>query len=450
MVAKSPYHPYRTSSHANTTGISYTFGGFSTVASSAPATSSAPAPQSSANVPDPEADETMKENDEDDGPAYRGSPPLDNVNPPAQQGLNESAKTATGLHNFVVDHVNHALPNVRIDQVARDIALRQQRLKQLDPQVLAAVIWGSWKTVTALIDDPHYVDDEEDFELTVIQLIPFFNALSVALNKNRFDQLIQVMEPDEPIAVEADFLIFTRDDFLRREHLIEQKYKAVSLDKAQGYVKTTRIGFDSVSLAQSAQDVITLDLGECGSIQPPIPAQLLQDSIGQRRFEVLCVPGTVFFENIPDIVKKYRHWLGLCEDCGGYHPYSTDDCRLTQKRERELFSADYGTQLVGGRLYWIPRDISHDFAMHAQHYEHVYPGSLFLFQRIPPRVRHARKEFGACKTCGIIHEPNDDPSVRRCPYNVPLTTQRFIKAFHTVEKSKSNPIVDVLVESSDF
>jgi len=459
MVSKSPYHPHRSSGLANPP-ITYTFEGYSPAT---PEASPAPVPVPIAsstfpegNQPVSEADEPMEEQSDDDGPAaYRedSTPPLGDTITPAPQGLRQSAETAASLLKFVADHVDHAMPGVRIDQIARDRELRDQRLRQLDPNVLAAVIWGSWKMVTGIINDPHYKEDESDFKLTVMQLIPFFTLFANALehNDNRFDQLIQVLEPDEPVCVEADIIIFNKDDFLRREHLIEQKYKAISLDKAKGYLnKTDRVGMDSVSIAHSAQSVISLDLGECGAVQPPLPAQLLRDSIGQRRFEVLCVPGTTFFENIPDIVRKYRRWLGLCEDCGGYHPRSTDDCRLAREKERALIAPNYGIQLINDRIYWMPRFLSGDFQLNVQHYEHVFPGSVFLFQRVPPRIRYARKSFGACKTCGIIHRASDDASAISCPYNPPLIAQYFVKDFHIVEKSKSNPIVDIHRETSDF
>lgn len=423
----------------------------------------APSASTSTNVPDapvpssvevltPESDEPMGGASDDDGPAaYRedSEPPHEPFGPPAPQGLRQSAETAAGLHEFVVDHVSHLVPGIRIDQIARDNSLREQRLRQLDPNVLAAVIWGSWKTVTGFIGDPHFSEDESDFKLTVMQLIPFFTALSSALERNRFDQLIQVLEPNEPISVEADFLIFNRDDFLKREHLIEQKFKAVSLDKANGYTKNGRVGLDSISIAHDAQN-ISLDLGECGAVQAPLIAHLLQDSVGQRRFETLCVPGTVFYENVPEIVELYRRLLDLCKFCAGLHPYSSDECRHAHERERKLFSPTYGAQRVGNRTFWTPALLANDFHFHAQHYEHVYPGSVFLFQSVPPRIRHARKIFGGCEKCGLFHDKTDLPSSLHCPYNVPLIAQRFVKDFHAVEKSQGDPIVNDLNNTSDF
>ena len=366
------------------------------------------------------------------------------------QTEDEPADVATDLHEIGNDFLSHHMPNTLPDRLRRDRELQERRLKQHDPEVLTAAIWGSYKTITAILNDEVDNENKNAFRATCRQLFPFFSAFSKKIKTQGFAQVVHIPAGIEHVDGDADFVILTGRDFLDRLQRIKAKEKAMSLTKLHGYSTPDDIPQEDVLMAHEINSSIRLTIAGGTSIPAPFPAHLLRNVPAVQRFIEIALPGTFFLDHTPVEVETARILYGVCRDCACVYLENGHDCRKAKIEERRVFSPTYTKKLVGGVPYYVPPFLLDDFDLHAAHYELVYPGACFLFGKVPPAISDARANFRLCGDCGLSHRVvlNSPPFTMLptppsllCPFNIRLLAEKFVKEFEKAECYLAKPAI---------
>jgi hypothetical protein len=388
----------------------------------------------------------------------RGRPPT-RVRPPTPDATtgsisvdsdpeDEAAQTAADLRYIADDFLSHHIPNTLPSRLQRDQQLQEQRLKHLDPEVLTAAIWGSYKTITAILNDAVDETEETAFRISCEQLLPFFSAFAARVKKQGFCQIVNIPAGFEHVDNDADFVILTGRDFLDRMRRLKAKMKAMNLTQLHGYTMPDTIDREDLLMAHEITNSIRLTIGGGTSVPAPFPAHVLRDVPAVQRFTEIALPGTLFLDHIPTDVELTRILFGVCKFCAGLREGC--NCRDDKLEERRSFSPTYVEKLVGGVSYYVPPFLVDDFHLHVTHYELVYPGACFLFGKVPPAIANARMDFRVCPDCGIFHKINlnsppftmlPTPASLLCPYNTRLLAEKFVREFHQVESYVARPSI---------
>jgi hypothetical protein len=360
----------------------------------------------------------------------------------------EAADAAIDLHLIAEDFLSHHLPNTLPDRIRRDQELQGRRLKYLDPEVLTAAIWGSYKTITTVLNDGVDEMDGPAFRQSCQQLLPFFSAFGGKAKKQGHPVVTHVAANFEHVDYDADFVILTGRDFADRMRRVKAKCKALSLTKLHGYTLPDEIEQEDLLMAHDINSSIRLTIGGGTSIPAPFPAHLLRDVPAVQRYTEVALPGTSFLDQVPTEVEIARILFGVCKTCAS--PRERCDCRDIRIQERRSYSPTYITRLVGGVTYYVPPFLLDDFDLHAIHYELVYPGACFLFGKVPPAIADARSDFRVCPDCGLSHKISlnsppftmlPTPASLLCPYNTRLLAEKFVREFKQVESYAAKPSI---------
>jgi hypothetical protein len=360
----------------------------------------------------------------------------------------EATDAAVDLHLIAEDFLSHHLPNTLPSRIQRDQELQNQRLKQHDAEVLTAAIWGSYKTITSVLND--HVDDmdEAGFHQTCHQLLPFLSALGKKAKKQGHPQITHLAASFEHVDVDADFVILTGRDFLDRIQRVKAKCRAVSLSKLHGYTMPDQIEQEDVLTAHDINSNIRLTIGGGTSIPAPFPAHLLRDVPAVQRFKEVALPGTSFLDQVPTEVEMARILFGVCKTCAS--PRERCRCRNVKLQERRSYSPTYVTKTVRSNTFYVPPFLLDDFDLHTVHYELVYPGTCFLFSKVPPSIADARSNFRVCPDCGLSHKISlnsppftmlPTPTLLLCPYNTRVLAEKFVREFKQVESDVGKPAI---------
>lgn len=343
----------------------------------------------------------------------------------------------TQLRGHVSDYLDHAIPVLRHDQFKRDRDLQAERMSTADPHMMIAGMFGAWNMISKMFGDDANDFSEEQLKSSCSQMVPFFQLYADMVRKHGFSSVIQVLGRDDHVDVDASIIALTRDNYLKRTHLQELKWKALSLNKRSGYAPPVALYADDIALAHEANTAIRLPFGQYTVTPAPIPAHLLRDAIAASRYVATCLPGTYFLEHIPTEIERARIAFGVCMGCAGHHIFRTPQvCLETKIEERNIIAPHYDIRVIGNNPalpYFMPNAASSDMDVHAQFFQNVYPGSTFPFSRVPPTILEARELFGACPACGITHLPSH-MTIRACPYNVSLQAESFVRDFQTAER----------------
>lgn len=364
------------------------------------------------------------------------------------EGEDEVTDIVMDLHHVAEDFISHYLPNTLPARLQRDRELQEHRLKQLDPEVLTAAIWGSFKTIAAILNDEVDERDEEAFRVTCHQLLPLFSAISKKMKTHGHCQLIHIPTNCEHVDHAADFVVLSGRDYLDRQHRIKKKAKAVSLSKLHGYSQPDEMEQADLLMAHNIQSSIHLTIGGGTSIPPPFPAHLLRDVPAVQRYTEIALPGTVFLDIVPIEVEKTRILFGVCKTCASIRERC--ECRDGRVQERRSFSPTYVYKRFGNTNYYIPPGLIDDFDLHAMHYESVYPGACFPFGKVPPAIEDARSNFRLCANCGLSHQISlnsppftmlPTPAALLCPYNTRMIAENFVREFQQYESYSARPSI---------
>lgn len=363
---------------------------------------------------------------------------------------NEPVDTAVDLRLIGKDFLSHHMPNTLPARLQRDRELQERRLRQLDPEVLTAAIWGGYKTITAIINDDVDQDNEKTFRDACKQLLPFFSVFAERSRKQGFQQVIQIPATFEHVDHDADFVVLTGRDYLNRQQRIKAKEKAISLTNLHGYSQPDVIDRDDLLMAHNVNSSIRLTIGGGTSIPAPFPAHVLRDVPAVQRFTEVALPGTLFLDGIPTEVEVTRLLFGVCSGCAGLIPDDGCNCVIDKLRERHLLAPSYTNKTVGGVTHFVPQFLEEDFDLHAAHYKLVFPGACFLFSRTPPAIADARANFRLCADCGLAHKillnsppftMLPTPAALSCPYNLRLMAEKFVRKFQQTEAASAKPAV---------
>jgi hypothetical protein len=360
----------------------------------------------------------------------------------------EAADVVMDLHHVAEDFLSHHLPNTLPGRLQRDRELQDRRLKQLDAEVLTAAIWGSFKTITAILDDDVDERDEGAFRVTCQQLLPFFTALSKKMKTHGYCQIVHIPTNCEHVDFEADFVVLTGRDYLNRLQRIKRKGKAMTLSNLHGYSQPDEMEQADLLMAHDIHSTIRLTIGGGTSIPAPFPAHVLRDVPAVQRYTEVALPGTSFLDKVPTEVEKARLLFGVCKTCASIRERC--NCRDGRVEERRSFSPNYVYKCVGNTNYYIPPCLIDDFDLHVSHYELVYPGACFPFGKVPPAIEDARMNFRLCPDCGLSHKVNlnsppftmlPTPAALLCPYNTRLLAENFAREFHQFEAYSARPAI---------
>jgi hypothetical protein len=364
------------------------------------------------------------------------------------EGEDEATDIVIDLAHIAEDFVSHHLPNTLPARLQRDRQMQEHRLKQLDPEVLTAAMWGSFKTISAILNDNADERDEGSFRVTCHQLLPLFAALSKKMKSHGQCQIIHIPANMEHVDYEADFVVLDGRDYLIRQQRIKKKGKAMSLLKLHGYSQPDEMEQTDLLMAHNIHSSIRLTIGGGTSVPAPFPAHVLRDVPAVQRFTEIALPGTVFLDSIPTEVEKTRILFGVCKTCASIRERC--DCRGGKVEERRSFTPTYVYKLVAGVNHYLPPSLVDDFDVHVTHYELVYPGACFLFGKVPPAIEDARANFRLCPDCGLSHKVSlnsppftmlPTPAALLCPYNARLLAERFVREFHQFESYSARPAI---------
>jgi hypothetical protein len=345
--------------------------------------------------------------------------------------------TAEIVYTFVYDIYAAERARLRLGQ---ETELRSMHLSRDDPGVLAATMWGAYLTIADLFRQPVTGSDEADFRDTAINLLPFFDLLSERFQTHGLDQRVQIVRTNDCIDPDADLLVFKTNSFRRRLLNLKAKHQRISINRTEGFKPPALYKKEDVRMAHAAQSIITLHSGGAAHVQAPFPPHLLRDAFAVRRYEKMCVPGTVYFENMPSLIREVRLLYFLCYICGGSHTWSPSECRRRHVEERLLVSAGYSEVECGTCRLYYPPYLKDEIKYHSQHYVQVYPGTVFLFERVPLAIVAARKHFRVCEACGILHVTTlASPLLLHCPYDLVFLANRFVKITHQYEIDRCTP-----------
>jgi hypothetical protein len=318
--------------------------------------------------------------------------------------------------------------------------LRSTNAGRTDPSVLNATLWGGYLMVCDALRASLTGDDETDFSQTSRTIMPFFDLLSERISTHGMDQKIQVVRAGDCIDRNSDILVFKTSTFRHRLLNLKAKHRSISIDRAEGFRPKGLYDREDVRMAHAAQNIISLSMGGSAYVQAPFPPHLLRDSFAIRRYEQLCVPGTVFYENMPTLIHKMRVLYALCVICGGLHLWDEFECRRRHEAERLLVSQGYLEIESESHDLYYPEYLKENVQYNAQFYSQVFPGSVFLFDRVPMAILAARKHFRVCDACGILHLTTlASPLLLHCPYNIPELAQRFVEHTHRYENAHCTP-----------
>jgi hypothetical protein len=341
------------------------------------------------------------------------------------------------MYTFVYDFLASERARLRLSQEAE---IRSMNLFHTDPEVLTATMWGAYLTISDVLHQSLNGNDEEAFAATSQTIIPFFDLLSERISTHGMNQRVQVVRAGDCIDPDSDILVLKTSTFRRRLQHLKAKYQSITVNRAEGFKPPDLYRRDDVQMAHAAQSIITLHMGGAAYIQAPFPPHLLRDTFAVRRYEQQCVPGTVYFENMPSFIREVRLLYLLCVICGGSHPWNALECRRRHLEERLVVSAGYSEVQCGPCVLYYPQYLKDDIKYHSQHYVQVYPGSVFLFDRVPLAVIAARKHFRVCETCGILHMTTlASPLQLHCPYDLVLLANRFVRISHQYEIAHCAP-----------
>jgi hypothetical protein len=348
-----------------------------------------------------------------------------------------SFSTASHVYTFVYDIYVDARERIRQAQEQRLMAMEVGRN---DPSVLVAAMWGAYMTIADLVRQPVTAKDEADFAETAKTLMPFFELLSERFHARGLDQQIQVVHTNDCIDPDSDIVVFKTNSLRRRLQNLKEKYQSITIDRIEGFRPKGNYKREDVEMAHTAQHIISLHMGGSSYVQAPFPPHLLRDAFAIRRYEKMCVPGTIFFENMPGLIRKMRLFFLLCIICGGSHAWNASECRRKHVEERLLISEGYSEVDSGPCTLYFPEHLRNSIKYHAQHYMQVFPGSVFLFDRVPLALIAARKEFRVCEACGIFHRTTlASPLHLHCPYDLNMLAQRFVRDTHQFEAENCTP-----------
>lgn len=354
-------------------------------------------------------------------------------------GETESAPhtAAQRVFEYVYDYYVTERARIRLGQ---ENHLRSLNLSRSDPSVLAATMWGAFLMVSDLVNEPFNSSDQSDFSDMAMNILPFFEALSERIQTHGLDQRVQLVHTNDCIDSDSDFVVFKTHSLRRRLLNLKAKHQRISVNRIEGFRPPDFYKKDDVQMAHAAQNIISLRMGGTAYVQAPFPPHLLRDAFAIRRYEQMCVPGTVYFENMPTLIKEVRLLYLLCIICGGSHPWTTIECRQKHLNERLVVSAGYLEAESNDCKLYYPHYLREDIKYHAQHYIQVYPGSVFLFDRVPLAIIAARKHFRVCEACGILHTTTlASPLHLHCPYDLVLLANRFVKTTHQYEINHCMP-----------
>lgn len=371
---------------------------------------------------------------------YEGMPGLMSVSSDSDDD-DRAAATVADIRPFIQDFLEAALPNLRDDQLRRDRDLQARRLDDIDAEMLLASMYGSWSFISNTFGKGTGRFSESQFRATARQLIPAFEAIEAHIRRHGEGGTIQFLGADDHIDVDAVLVFLHQADILKRMHMVETKLKARSINRVQGYAPPQIYDHNDTILAHEAHSCIRLTLAQHTRIPVPIPVHLIRDAFASARFAELCMPGTHFLEHVPVDVERARKLFNLCFACGGYHIWITPrDCRNSRLEDRILIAPHYKLYALGNsptEVFFMPITLTERREVVAHNYLYVYPGSLFLFGRVPPAIVEARERVNACTECGIAHNVVSN-STSRCPYNLAVLAERFVKLFHASEHCLSD------------
>ncbi|KIM21720.1 hypothetical protein M408DRAFT_301233 [Serendipita vermifera MAFF 305830] len=400
---------------------------------------SPPGPNTDVQSTRAEADDSTPPTDDDQGTNKDASTDygsLPDLSPPrADPDDEEKADTVHSLMDIVGDYLSHAFSNLSLDQVQRDLALRELRLKQDDPEMIATATWGAYRLLCATQSNPVNPELEKDFRSTVLQLLPFFQAYAAKVRDVGFNTSVQVLKKGDHIDPTAGFLVFETDDYMQRQELIEEKHKSIAINRIDGYHHNETFSQARALQAQHASTYLRLIIGAVTEPLPPFPSNLLNDAFAIAKYWFQALPGTWFGEHPPHMVIIARIALEVCIACAGLHTESQSECDKEHRNQRKDIATSYHMRSYGqsGKGYFVPSGIMVP-PIEPQYWKLVYPGSLALFGKMHPAIIDARTRYKACLTCGIQHVFG---SV--CPYNVSLLAETFLQKFHRFELIHCTP-----------
>jgi hypothetical protein len=256
----------------------------------------------------------------------------------------------------------------------------------------------------------------EESKFLFSRLLPIFCAVQNYSKGAFFNANIQNVGRNDEVHPDTDFVFIKKRHFDSRLADTTSRIIDIPIRPLDGYPVPTSIRRDHIQFAETARRSLQFTIDGQASISPPIPAHLLHDPIAIRRYIEQCLPGTPFFENCPNEVAIARAAFNACLLCGLFHVGTTMMCSTDKMAERALIADGYELVQSYQSLYYVPGFVRSDMDRHHFHYRSVYPGSYFLFGRVPAAIAAARYNYKVCPECGLLHKTGFTANCYSCPY----------------------------------
>jgi hypothetical protein len=311
---------------------------------------------------------------------------------------------------LVFDYFDHRRPGLLIENPGLSIN------EPMNPLLFGSTFAAAFSFLSNLTSAPDRTVDMDTTKPLFSRFLPIFSAVQDYSQGTIFDGKIQTVGRNDEIHPDTDFV------FMKRRHLdsriadIQNKVDDIVIRPFEGYPVPASIRREDIHFAEMARRSLEFSIDGHTSISPPIPSHLIHNSVALRRYLEQCLPGTPFFENCPLEVAAARQAFMVCLLCGLFHVGTTLMCSNDKMAERALIADKYELVQSYQSLYYIPSFLRDDMDRHHFHYRSVYPGSYFLFSRVPAAIAAARYNYKVCPECGLVHKTGFTANTYSCPY----------------------------------
>jgi hypothetical protein len=364
-------------------------------------------------------------------------PDVPRATPAAQTSIfatSDPVKTAIDHQlGLVFDYFEHRRPGLLIEYPGLSID------EPMNPLIFGSTFAAAFSFLSGLTSTPNRAVEMEKSKTIFARVLPIFHALQDHSNGALFEGKIQTVGRNEDVDPNTDFV------FMKKRHLdslvadISFKANEIHIRPFEGYPVPQSIRREDIHFAETARRSLQFSIDGHTTISPPIPAHLVHNSIALRRYLEQCLPGTPFFENCPADVAAAREAFMACLLCGLFHVGTTLMCSNDKLAERAKIADNYELVQSYQSLYFVPAFLNGDMDRHHFHYRSVYPGSYFLFSRVPAAIAAARYNYKVCIECGLLHKTGFTANSYSCPYPLAALAESAVNEHAAREFQLASP-----------